>query len=84
MKKNLQTHFENRKDPFVQRYQILLNHMQRERDLEKKAEQIRAKVLQQEPKEDSVGTLKSYFDKYIKHIGLDPTKKPPPVVVEPE
>jgi hypothetical protein len=37
--------FQTKKDPFVQKYQILLNHVQREKDLVKVARQVREKQV---------------------------------------
>ena len=47
VKHSLVSHFENRKDPFVQKYQILLNHVQKEKDIVRLAEKEREKIIQQ-------------------------------------
>ena len=47
VKHSLVSNFENRKDPFVQKYQILLNHVQKEKDIVRLAEKEREKIIQQ-------------------------------------
>eukprot|EP00347_Sterkiella_histriomuscorum_P002741 403366984 len=74
--------FEKRKDPFVQKYQILLNHVQREKEIIKQAEKEREKMVQetQEAKDLINQTqnssnynqkLKHHFDSYIKALALN-------------
>ncbi|CDW85280.1 UNKNOWN [Stylonychia lemnae] len=77
--------FQNRKDPFVQKYQILLNHVQREKNVIQMAVKEREKMVNelqeqqqqmalvqaQNPVETYSNKLKFHFDNYIKALALD-------------
>jgi len=71
--------FTKRKDPFVQKYQILLNHLQKEKERQVRAERMREKVyenviaMQEQqtsgvPPTDFKDQLKHHFDNYIQAL----------------